>query len=172
MDNTMSHNALLGTRTADNLMNAFRHESEAAMRSGVYSAQAAYERDMSTRRMLDEMSDNGAGCSELWLGYLDGLDATSQNLKNLSKLKREINGRLYEDMAEIADEEGFHEIAEKFRMAKAVSNNHAKLLDDRAKSLEGDRTWETDTEFRCPVCGFTVTGNTMPESCPLCTASF
>lgn len=167
-DNTLSHKALDGTKTADNLMRAFEHEAAAAVRGSIYSKDADRNGDASTRRMLDEMQDNGVSQSELWLGYLDEIEDTVENLARLSEISRAMDNPMYSDMARIADDEGFHEIAEKFRMAATVKNDHADRIDDRMSALDGSKTWDADTPHRCPVCGYTVIGNARPEVCPLC----
>ena len=79
MNNT-SHNALFGTKTADNLMHAFEHESKSALRGNIYSLQASMEKDTGTRRMLDEISENGTASGELWLSYLDERDTTPEKV--------------------------------------------------------------------------------------------
>lgn len=172
MNNMTSYNALYGTKTADNLMHAFEHEAASAMRSGVYSMQAMQERDFATKRMLDEMSENGVSHGELWLGYLDETGSTPENLHTLSQMKRAHDAASYLDMADIADEEGFQEIAQKFRMAASVNESHSNILDERMSVLEGTRQYDTQEQFRCPVCGYVVEGNTLPEMCPLCNNSY
>lgn len=172
MNNMTSYNALYGTKTADNLMHAFEHEAASAMRSGVYSMQAIQDRDFATKRMLDEMNENGVSQGELWLGYLDETGTTGENLNTLSRMKREHDAAAYYDMADIADEEGFQEIAQKFRMAAAVNESHADILDERMRMLDGTMQYEANHQFRCPVCGYVVRGNTLPEMCPLCNNSY
>ena len=166
--NIPSHNALYGTKTADNLLHAFEHEALSALRSTVYSALAQGEGDVATRRMLDEMTENGASGGELWLGYLNEIDDTSENLRRLSDIKKTDNTAMYTHMAQIAQEEGFEEIAEKFRMASAVQDSHSQMLDDRISQLNGTKEYSPDALHRCPVCGYTVSGNTPPDICPLC----
>ena len=167
-NNTSSHNALYGTKTAENLMHLFEHEASAAMRSGIYSKQAQQEGDISTRRMLDEMHENDLNRGELWLGYLDELDETSENLHKLSETKDVMDSDIYSEMALIADEEGFSEIAEKFRMAGSAQKNQADMLRERMSQLNGMYSWDAGSVHRCPVCGYTVIGNARPEYCPLC----
>ena len=166
--NIPSHNALYGTKTAENLYHAFEHEAISALRSNVYSALAQSDGDISTRRMLDEMIENGTSGGELWLGYLGELYDTAENLRRLSDIKKIDNTAMYSHMADIAQEEGFDEIAEKFRMASAVHEGHSTSLDNRISELDGTKKYEYDTVHHCPVCGYIVTGNTHPEICPLC----
>ncbi len=169
MNNNTSHqNALHGTKTADNLMHAFEKEATAALRSDIYSQLARQGNDVSTRRMLDEMRENGTSQGELWLGYLDEIEDTTQNLSYLSDIKRDMDSSMYNDMALVAEDEGFPEIAEKFRMAATVQNNHSARLDDRVSQMNGTKTWDANTMHTCAVCGYTITGNNHPEICPLC----
>lgn len=167
-NNTLSHRALDGTKTADNLMRAFEHEAASAVRGSIYSKEAERSGDASTRRMLDEMHDNDVSQGELWLGYLDEIEDTVENLARLSDISKASDNPMYSDMARIAEEEGFHEIADKFRMAASVKHDHANRMDERMSALDGSKIWDADTPHRCPICGYTVTGNTHPEVCPLC----
>jgi rubrerythrin len=167
-NNTSSHKALDGTKTADNLMRAFEHEAAAAVRGSIYSREADRGGDASTRRMLDEMQDNGISHGELWLGYLDEIEDTMENLARLSEISKALDNPMYSDMARIAEEEGFYEIADKFRMAAAVKNDHADRINERMSALNGSKIWDADTPHRCPVCGYTVRGNNHPEVCPFC----
>ncbi len=169
-NNNTSTRALFGSRTEHNLKTAFEHEASSAVREDIYSRQAASEKDLSTRRMLDEMFENGSQLGELWLGYLDETADTADNLLRLSDSKGSHLGEMYEEMAEVADEEGFHEIAEKFRMAALAGKDSAGLLSKRASELNGDAIFYDDPEtlHRCPVCGYSVRGNSHPDICPLC----
>lgn len=165
-----SNRALFGSRTEQNLKTAFEHEASSAVREDIYSRQARDEKDTATRRMLDEMFENSSQLGELWLSYLDETADTSDNLSDLSHSKSTNLGEMYDEMAKVAEEEGFHEIAEKFRMAALSGKQHAELLSQRAEHLKGEKIYydNADTPHRCPVCGYTVMGNTHPDICPLC----
>lgn len=169
-NNNTSNRALFGSRTEQNLKTAFEHEASTAVRENIYARQAQQEKDISTRRMLDEMFENGSQLGELWLGYLDETADTGDNLSRLSNAKAAAMAEMYEEMADVAREEGFSEISEKFEMAALAVKDSAEMLSQRAARLGGEKAYneEPDTPHRCPVCGYTVKGNTHPDICPLC----
>ena len=74
-------------------------------------------------------------------------------------------------MADIADDEGFSEIAEKMRLVSNVKNTHTVLLDEQLSYLsdkDGRYVDNPETEWHCRSCGYIVKGNMPPERCPLC----
>lgn len=172
MDINTSKNALDGTKTAENLRLAFEKEATNALRAGIYSADARNEKDFATKRILDEIRDNGTSLGELWLGYLEGAKDTAEELLDLAQLKTNVNGSAYDDMAKTANDEGFAELSEKFRMASEVQKSHGERLTERAKELTEKPVFEPNTPHVCPVCGFVTLGNALPEICPLCGAVF
>ncbi len=169
--NSTAASALDGTRTAENLRQAFTQEAEAFLKSILYAELADDDGDFSAMRALSEISDNDKRHAELWLGYLDELGDTFENLSELSVLKDTLSGNFYPLMAEIADEEGFDEIAEKMRLVAAVKDSQSRMLKeegDRIASADALYSENPETRWHCRLCGYDVTGNTPPERCPLC----
>ena len=163
--------ALDGTKTAENLRMAFSKEAENFARDTIFSSVAREEGEDSAKRLFDEHSDNDKRHAELWLGYLDEISDTIENLAELSALKSALGDNLYPAMAEIADEEGFEEIAEKMRLAARTKNAQMNLLRgeiDRIKNPESLFSENAETTWHCHSCGYDVKGNMPPERCPLC----
>lgn len=166
-----ARNALDGTRTAENLRQAFAKEAENFARSSIFSSLASDEGNISAKRTLMEHSDNDLRHAELWLGYLDELGDTLENLAELSAVKSALSGDLYPLMAQIADEEGFDEIAEKMRLVAAVKDSQSRMLDsEKDKIMVPDTMYADDPEtvWHCSSCGYDIHGNMPPERCPLC----
>lgn len=163
--------ALDGTKTAENLRQAFGKEAEVFAKGSIFASLADSDDDASAKRTLLEHSDNDRRHAELWLSYLDELGDTYENLMTLAAIKDAMNGDIYPAMAEIADEEGFDEIAEKMRLVSAVKKSQSDML-----KAEGDRIADADalydsnpeTAWHCCSCGYNIRGNTPPEMCPLC----
>lgn len=169
--------ALDGTKTAENLRQAFIKEAEALAKGSIFADIAGTEGDASAQRILSELSDNDKRHAELWLGYLDELGDTYENLLGLAAIKDSMNRDIYPLMAEIADEEGFDEIAEKMRLVAAVKKSQSEMLSnetDRIASADALYSADPETIWHCHSCGYNVKGNTPPERCPLCSypASF
>lgn len=163
--------ALDGTKTADNLREAFAKEAEAFARSSIYTLAAGDEGNISAQKAFSEQADNDKRHAELWLGYLDEIGDTFENLTELAALKEALGDNLYPVMAEIADEEGFDEIAEKMRLVAAVKNAQNRILYDESEKIASPAAVYSDdpeTVWHCCSCGYNISGNAPPERCPLC----
>lgn len=169
MNNTQNLSSLYGTRTEQNLRHAFDREAGTFARNSIYASMAQRDGDVSAGRTLSEHAENDKRLAELWLGYLDKLGDTLENLAEMVSEKDSLAEEFYEEIAEIADEEGFSEIAEKMRLSGAVMGRHRQMLNDEKEFLSSPRTSEKpDTLWLCTACGYQVAGNTPPEYCPLC----
>ena len=169
--NTTVSSALDGTKTKENLRQAFSKEAEAFVKGSIFSSLAGNEGNITAQRVMLEEADNDKRLSELWLSYLDELGDTLENLAELSALKEALGGNLYPAMAEIADEEGFDEIAEKMRLAASVKGAQSRELKsegDRIASADALYSDNPETEWHCRLCGYDIKGNRPPERCPLC----
>ena len=169
----MNHvsSSLDGTKTLENLRQAFLKEAEAFAKNRIYAELANKDGDYSSYRALDEMSENDKRHAELWLGYLDELGDAFENLSEMADLANSMRDDIYPVMAEIAGEEGFEEIAEKMRLVSDVKNRHINMLEDKAKRVSSDDAFyrtDPETVWLCGSCGYSVKGNTPPERCPLC----
>lgn len=163
--------ALDGTKTSENLRDAFINEAQAFAKSSIFASLADAEANDSAKRLLVEHSDNDKRHAELWLSYLDELGDTFENLTELAAIKDAMSENLYPAMAEIADEEGFDEIAEKMRLVAAVKNSQSRMLKDEGEKIaDADAVYSDDPEtlWHCHSCGYNIRGNMPPERCPLC----
>lgn len=165
-----SFGALDGSKTSQNLERAFEREAKNYARNSIFAQQANREDSFSARRTFLEQAENDMRHAELWLGYLDELGDTLENLDFMFSQKSSPDRDFYEQTAIDADDEGFTEIAEKMRLMAAVKNNQAVILDEEARKLEQGVEFEQDpeTEWHCQSCGYSVRGNLPPERCPLC----
>ncbi len=172
-NNTTNQNAssaLNGTKTQENLRHAFEREAGTFARNSIYADQANRDGNVSAGRTFTEHAENDRRLAELWLGYLDELGDTLENLAEMSSQKGYLAEEFYEEIADIADEEGFYEIAEKMRLSGGVMGTHREMLGEQTRLLGTGRPYSEDPEttWICSSCGYTVKGNTPPESCPLC----
>ena len=163
--------ALYGTKTADNLIQAFEKEAANYARSSIFSSVAATDGEMSAERTFKEQADNDKRLAELWLSYLDEIGDTFENLRELSIIKDSMKEDFYPFIADIADEEGLSEIAEKLRLAAFSKETHSNILRTESEKISNpDIMMSTDAEtpWLCTCCGYVVKGNMPPERCPLC----
>ena len=163
--------ALDGTKTAENLRTAFAKEAEAFAKSSIFANIAKEDSEESARKVLLEHSDNDRRHAELWLGYLDELSDTLENLEELTALKDALSFDTYPVMADIADDEGFEEIAEKMRLVAAVKEAQSNMLREEGNRIADANVMYSDnpeTKWHCESCGYDIKGNMPPERCPLC----
>ena len=163
---------LKGTKTEKNLMEAFAGESQARNKYTYFASKAKKEGYEQIAAIFLETAGNEKEHAELWFKYLNGgqLNDTVANLEEAAAGENFEWTDMYDRMAKEADEEGFKEIAAKFRMVGAIEKHHEEryrklaqnIKDGVVFSSDGDRIWV------CRNCGHVVIGKKAPEVCPCC----
>ena len=163
---------LKGTKTEKNLQEAFAGESQARNKYTYFASKAKKEGYVQIAKIFEETAANEKEHAKIWFKYLCGGDipTTAENLAAAAEGENFEWTDMYERMAQEAAEEGFKEIAAKFRMVGAIEKQHEaryrKLLDNVQKELvfsrDGDCIWE------CSNCGHIVVGKKAPAVCPVC----
>ena len=163
---------LKGTKTEKNLQETFAGESQARNKYTYFASKAKKEGYVQISKIFEETAANEKEHAEIWFKYLCGGDipTTAENLAAAAEGENFEWTDMYDRMAKEADEEGFKEIAAKFRMVGAIEKEHEaryrKLLENVQKEIvfsrEGDCIWE------CSNCGHIVVGKKAPAMCPVC----
>ena len=162
---------LKGSKTYDNLCTALAGESMARNKYNWFASQARKDGLEQIAAIFDETAGNEKEHAKLWYKYINGgVDKTPDNLKAAAEGENYEWSDMYAKFAEVAEQEGFKEIAVKFRMVGAIEKTHEeryrKLLsnveDGIVFSRDGDMIWE------CSNCGHIVIGPKAPEMCPVC----
>ena len=163
---------LKGTKTEKNLQEAFAGESQARNKYTYYASKAKKEGYEQIAAIFLETAGNEKEHAELWFKYLHG-GAVPDTLTNLADAAAGENFEwtdMYERMAKEADEEGFKEIAAKFRMVGAIEKEHEaryrKLLENVQNEIVFSR--DGDCIWQCSNCGHIVVGKKAPAMCPVC----
>lgn len=163
---------LKGSKTWENLQTAFAGESQAHTKYQYYASKAKADGYVQISEIFLETSRNEKEHAKIWFKYLhDG--AVPNTLVNLNDAAEGENYEwtdMYDGFAKTADEEGFTEIAEKFRLIGAIEKHHEEryralignIEEGIVFSRDGDRTWI------CRNCGHIVIGKEAPEICPAC----
>lgn len=163
-------NQYSGTKTEKNLWEAFAGESQARNKYTYFASvakKAGYEQ---IAELFLKTAENEKEHAKLWFKELGQLGDTAENLAHAAEGENYEWTDMYDRMAQEAEEEGFHEIAEKFRGVGAIEKRHEeryrKLLqnieDAIVFSREGDAIWV------CRNCGHVVVGKQAPKVCPVC----
>ena len=163
---------LKGTKTEKNLQEAFAGESQARNKYSYWASKAKKDGYQQIAAIFEETAANEKEHAKMWFKLLEGgaIKSTTENLKAAAEGENFEWTDMYERMAKEAEEEGFNEIADKFRAVAAIEKAHEeryrKLLSNIEEGLvfsrEGDRIWQ------CRNCGHIVIGQNAPEICPVC----
>ena len=163
---------LKGTKTEKNLQEAFAGESQARNKYTYFASKARKDGYEQIAAIFEETANNEKEHAKMWFKLLEGgaVRSTRENLKAAAEGENYEWTDMYDRMAQEAEEEGFHEIAEKFRGVGAIEKRHEeryrKLLqnieDVLVFSREGDAIWV------CRNCGHVVVGKQAPKVCPVC----
>ena len=166
----MKTNKYSGTKTEQNLRTAFSGESEARNKYTFFASTAKKEGYEQIAALFQKTADNEKEHAKMWFKELQGIGSTADNLLSAAEGENYEWTDMYDRMAKEAEEEGFHEIAEKFRGVCAIEKHHEeryrKLLQNIEDALvfsrEGDAIWV------CRNCGHVVVGKQAPKVCPVC----
>jgi len=163
---------LKGTKTERNLQEAFAGESQARNKYSYWASKAKKDGYQQIAAIFEETAANEKEHAKMWFKLLEGgaIKSTVENLKAAAEGENFEWTNMYERMAQEADEEGFAEIAEKFRAVAAIEKAHeeryrkllANIEEGIVFSRDGDRIWQ------CRNCGHIVIGPKAPEVCPVC----
>lgn len=163
---------LKGTKTERNLQEAFAGESQARNKYTYYASKARKEGYEQIAALFEETANNEKEHAKLWFKLLHGgeIADTVANLEDAAEGENFEWTDMYERMAREAEEEGFKEIAYKFRAVGDIERHHEeryrRLLANIKESLVFSR--EGDTVWICRNCGHIVIGKKAPEVCPVC----
>ena len=148
---------LKGTKTEKNLQEAFAGESQARNKYTYFASKARKDGYEQIAAIFEETANNEKEHAKLWFKYLEGgeLKDTKSNLEAAAAGENYEWTDMYARMAKEAEEEGFKEIAAKFRMVGAIEKHLVFSRDD-------ERIW------KCRNCGHIVVGKFAPKVCPVC----
>jgi rubrerythrin len=174
---------LKGSQTEKNLLAAFAGESQARTRYSFFSSAARKEGFEQISAIFQETSDNEKEHAQLFFEHLRGgmveiaagypagiIGPTAQNLKAAAEGEKLEWGTLYPNFANVAEKEGFKEVAGTFRQVARVEAYHERRYLKLLANVEQNRVFEKDapTKWKCRNCGFVHEGSRAPEKCPVC----
>ena len=159
-----------GTKTEQNLMTAFAGESQARNKYTFYASAAKKAGFEQMAALFTETADQEKEHAKMWFKEFHGIGTPAENLKDAAAGENYEWTDMYKKMAEEADEEGFHELASKFRLVAEVEAAHEKRYLKLLESLESDKTFKGDAPlgWKCRNCGYIYYGEEAPEVCPCC----
>lgn len=163
-------NKYTGTQTEKNLMAAFAGESQARNKYTYFASTAKKEGYEQISALFLKTADNEKEHAKMWFKELQGIGNTAQNLKAAADGENFEWTDMYEKFAETAEDEGFPELAAKFRGVAAIEKAHEERYRALLNNIETAQVFEKSTVkvWECRNCGHIVVGTSAPEVCPVC----
>ena len=162
---------LKGSKTEKNLMEAFAGESQARNKYTYFASVAKKEGYEQIAALFLETAENEKEHAKIHFKYLNGISDTKANLAAAAAGENYEWTDMYDRMAKEADEEGFTEIAAKFRGIGAIEKEHEARFRRLLENVENGEVFKRGsiTIWKCRNCGHIVVGTKAPAVCPVCT---
>ena len=159
-----------GTQTEKNLEAAFAGESQARNKYTYFASKAKKEGFEQIAALFLKTADNEKEHAKMWFKELNGIGGTAENLLDAAEGENYEWTDMYEGFAKTADAEGFHELAEKFRLVAAIEKTHEERYRALLHNVETAQVFEKCEVkvWECRNCGHIIVGTKAPEVCPVC----
>jgi rubrerythrin len=175
--------SLKGTQTEKNVLKAFAGESMARNRYDYFAKQAKKEGLEQIAAIFEETAENERSHAKQFIRFLEAgeveftasfhtapIGNSLENLKAAAEGENDEWTSLYPEFARIAEEEGFKEVAAKFKIIAKVEKAHEERYRKLYSNLEKGKVFERDGRviWKCRVCGYLHEGKKPPKNCPAC----
>ncbi len=160
-----------GTQTEKNLQAAFAGESQARNKYTYFASKAKKDGYEQIAALFLKTADNEKEHAKLWFKELnDGIGTTEENLKDAAEGENYEWTDMYAGFAKTAEEEGFPELAEKFRLVAEIEKHHEERYRALLHNVEMAEVFKKSEVkvWECRNCGHIVVGTEAPEVCPTC----
>ena len=159
-----------GTKTEQNLRDAFAGESQARNKYTYFASVAKKEGYEQISALFLKTAENEKEHAKMWFKELGELGNTAENLAAAAEGENYEWTDMYANFAKDADEEGFHELAAKFRAVAAIEKSHEERYLALLNNVQMQAVFEKagETMWECRNCGHLVVGKQAPQLCPVC----
>lgn len=163
-------NKYSGTKTEKNLEAAFSGESQARNKYTFFASVAKKQGLEQIADLFLKTANNEKEHAKMWFKELNGIGDTADNLKSAAEGENYEWTDMYVEFAKTAEEEGFTELAHKFRLVAAIEKHHEERYRALLKNIETAEVFEKSEVkvWECRNCGHIVVGTSAPEVCPTC----
>ena len=163
-------NKYAGTKTEKNLEAAFAGESQARNKYTYFASKAKKEGFEQIAALFLKTADNEKEHAKMWFKELKGIGDTATNLEAAADGENYEWTDMYESFAKTAEEEGFKELAEKFRMVAAIEKRHEERYRALLNNVKTAQVFEKSEVkvWECRNCGHIAVGTKAPDICPVC----
>ena len=161
---------LKGSKTEQNLRDAFAGESQARNKYTYFASKAKKEGYVQIANIFTETADNEKEHAKIWFKLLNGIGTTAENLLAAAEGENFEWTDMYATFAKEAREEGFEDIAKLFEGVGAIEKEHEERYRKLLANVEGGLVFSKDGDmiWQCSNCGHIVVGKQAPEVCPVC----
>jgi rubrerythrin len=175
--------SIKNTQTEKNLLISFAGESQAKNRYTFFAKQAEKEGYKQIANIFMETALQEEQHAKVFFKFLEGgkaevkwefpagiIGTTMQNLKEAAEGENEEYSMMYPQFAEIAKEEGFPQIAAKFKIIATVEKQHEARYLRLLENMKNNTVFEKPqpTKWMCLKCGYVHEGTKAPQICPSC----
>lgn len=175
--------SIKGTQTEKNLLTSFAGESQARMRYTYFAGVARKEGYEQMAAIFEETANQEMEHAKRMFKYLEGgmveitasypagvIGTTVDNLKAAAAGEHEEWSLDYPHFADVAEAEGFKEIATMYRLIAKAEKKHEDRYLKLAQNIEKDEVFkrEEKVKWQCRNCGYVHEGKTAPQNCPTC----
>ena len=175
--------SIKGTKTELNLLKAFAGESQARNRYTYFASVAKKEGFEQISAIFLETADNEKEHAKVFFKYLEGggteitatypagrIGTTAENLLAAAEGELEEWSVLYPDFADVAEAEGFADVAASFREIAKVEAHHEARYRKLLENVSGFKVFKKDGKvfWKCRNCGYVYEGAEVPMECPAC----
>ncbi|MGL5973015.1 MAG: rubrerythrin family protein [Oscillospiraceae bacterium] len=159
-----------GIKSEENLLKAFKGESEDFTRYMIFSDKAKKEGYYQISKLFEEIAFNEKEHAELWLEYLGELGDTLENLKKCAEKEMYETSVIYPEFAKIAEQEGFEDLVTKFCQVGKIEDSHYEIYTKYIEMIENGTLYSKHykTNWLCLNCGHMHYADTAPKYCPVC----
>lgn len=159
-----------GSQTEKNLEAAFAGESQARNKYTYFASVAKKQGFEQIADLFLKTADNEKEHAKMWFKELNGIGDTAENLLAAAEGENYEWTDMYEDFAKTAEEEGFTELAHKFRLVAAIEKRHEERYRALLRNVETAEVFKRSEikVWECRNCGHIVVGKEAPEVCPVC----
>ena len=163
-------NRYTGTKTEENLRAAFAGESQARNKYTYFASVAKKEGMEQIAELFQKTADNEKEHATMWFKELGELGDTAANLLAAAEGENYEWTDMYDGFAKTAEEEGFADLARKFRAVAAIEKRHEERYRALLNNVETKQVFERSEVkvWECRNCGHIVVGTKAPLACPVC----
>ena len=163
-------NKYIGTRTEKNLLTAFEGESQARNKYTYFASVAKKEGYEQIASIFEQTANNEKEHAKMWYKELGLIGNTAENLRTASEGENFEWTDMYVGFTKTAEEEGFVELAKKFRAVADIEKRHEERYRALLKNVETKQVFEKSEikVWECRNCGHIVVGKAAPQVCPVC----